>query len=79
VPHAGLFGVPGIVAPTASFRWHCGEKTTGLSDVTSGVPDVKSIRANGRLRCQTNGYAHRTVNSALSGAPADCPVCHREQ
>jgi hypothetical protein len=43
------------VAPTASLRWHCGENTTGLSDVTSGVSGVKSMHANGRLQCQTNG------------------------
>jgi hypothetical protein len=74
----GLSGAPGTVAPTASSRWHYGDKTTGLSGVTSGVSNVKSLRANGRLQCQTNGYAHRTVNSALSGAPPDCSVCHRE-
>jgi hypothetical protein len=55
VPHAGLSGAPGTVAPTTSSRWHCGEKTTGLSGVTSGVFGVKILRSNGRLRCQTNG------------------------
>jgi hypothetical protein len=38
----------GPVAPMASSRWHYVEKTTGLSG-------VKSLRANGRLQCQTNG------------------------
>jgi hypothetical protein len=46
---------PGMVAPTASSRWHYGEKTTKLSDVTFGVSSVKSMRANSRLSCQTNG------------------------
>jgi hypothetical protein len=31
------------------------EKTTGLSDVKSGVSGVKSLSTNGRLQCQTNG------------------------
>jgi hypothetical protein len=55
VPHAGLSGAPVTVALTASSRWHCGEKTTGLSGVTSGVSAVKSMRANIRLWCQSNG------------------------
>jgi hypothetical protein len=55
VPHGGLSGAPRTVSPTASSRWHCGEKITGLFDVTTGVSSVKSMRANGRLRCQTNG------------------------
>jgi hypothetical protein len=55
VPHAGLSGAPGNVALMASSRWHYGEKTTGLSGVTSGVSGVKRLRANGRLQCQTNG------------------------
>ena len=44
----------GTIAPTASSRWHYGEKTTRLSGVTSGVSGVKSLRANGRLQCHTN-------------------------
>jgi hypothetical protein len=55
VPHTGLSGAPGTLAPTTSSRWHCGEKTTRLSGVTSGVSVVKSLCANGRLWCQTNG------------------------
>jgi hypothetical protein len=43
------------VAPKASSRWHSGEKTTGVSGVMSEVSGVKSLRANGRLQCQTNG------------------------
>jgi hypothetical protein len=54
VPHAGLFGAPGTVALTASSRWHCGEKTTGLSDVKSGLSGVKVCNANGHLWCQAN-------------------------
>jgi hypothetical protein len=42
VPHARLSGAPGTVAPIASSRWHCGEKSIGLSG-------VKSLRANSRL------------------------------
>jgi hypothetical protein len=78
VPHARLSGAPGTVAPMVSSRWHYGEKTIGLSSVSSGVSGVKRLRANGRLQCQTNGSAHRTVNSARSGAPPDCPVCRIE-
>jgi hypothetical protein len=78
VPHAGLSGAPGNRSPMASSRWHCGEKSTGLSGVTSGVSGVKSLRANGHLQCQTNGLAHRTMNNAMSGAPPNCPVCHKE-
>jgi hypothetical protein len=55
VPHAGLSGAPGTVAQMASSRWHCIEKTTRLSGVTSEVSGVKSLRANGHLQCQTNG------------------------
>jgi hypothetical protein len=55
VPQAGLFGAPRTVSPTASSKWHCGEKTTGPSGVKSGVSGVISMRANGRVQCQTNG------------------------
>jgi hypothetical protein len=55
VPHAGLSDTPGTVAPMASSRWHYGEKTDGLSGMTSRVSGVKSLCANGRLRCHTNG------------------------
>jgi hypothetical protein len=55
VPHAGLSGAPGTVALMTSSRWHYGEKTTRLSGVTSGMSGVKSLCANGRLRCQSNG------------------------
>jgi hypothetical protein len=55
VPYVDLPGAPGTVAPMASSKWNYGEKTTGLSGVTSGVSGVKSLRANGCLRCQTNG------------------------
>jgi hypothetical protein len=78
VPLAGLSDAPGTVAPTASSRWHYGENTTRLSSATFRVSGVKSMCTIGRLQCQTNGLAHRTVNSALSGAPPDCPVCRRE-
>jgi hypothetical protein len=47
VPHAGLSGAPGIVALTASSRWHRGGKTTGLSGVKYGLSGAKSLRANG--------------------------------
>jgi hypothetical protein len=38
-----------------SSKWHYGEKTTEVSGAKSGVSGVKSLRANGRLQCQTNG------------------------
>jgi hypothetical protein len=74
VPHTGLFSAPGNSSPTATYRWHSGENTTGLP----GVSGVKSLRANSHMWCHTNGQAHRTVNSALSVAPPDYPVCRRE-
>ena len=55
VSHAGLSGALGTGTLMASSRWHCGEKTTGLSGMESGVFGVKSLSANGRLQCQTNG------------------------
>jgi hypothetical protein len=51
VPHDGLSSAPGTVAPTASSRWYCGEKTTRLFVVTSRVFGGKSLHANGRLLC----------------------------
>jgi hypothetical protein len=44
VPHAGLSSAPGTVVLTASSRWHCGEKTTGLFGVESGLSGVKSLQ-----------------------------------
>jgi hypothetical protein len=55
VPHAGLSGAPGNSSPTTGSRWHCGEKTTRLPGVKFEVSGVKSLRANDRLWCQTNG------------------------
>jgi hypothetical protein len=55
VAYVGQSGAPGTIALTASSRWHCGEKATRLSVVISGVSSVKSLHANGRLWCQSNG------------------------
>jgi hypothetical protein len=66
VPHAGLSGAPGIVAPMASSKWHWGEKTTKLSRVF----DVKSLHANSRLRFRPT--ARRTRQWTVH-----CPVHHR--
>jgi hypothetical protein len=41
VPHTELSGAPGNSSPMASSRWHCGEKTTGMSNVKSGLSGVK--------------------------------------
>jgi hypothetical protein len=48
---AGLSGAPRNSSPTASSRWHYGEKTTRLFGVTRGLSRVKSLHANGHLRC----------------------------
>jgi hypothetical protein len=76
VPHAGQSGAPRNCSPTTSSRWHCGEKTTTLSSVKSGLSGVKSLRANGHLRCQIQrlgapGKGHQTVRctTGLSGLP----------
>jgi hypothetical protein len=69
VPHAELSGAPRNSSPTASSRWHCGEKTTGLSGVKSGLSGVKILRTNGHLRCQIQ-WAHQT-------GELDCSMTHR--
>jgi hypothetical protein len=66
-------------SPTTSSRWHYGEKITRLSDVKSGLSDVKSMRANVHLRCQIQRLVAPDRGIGLSGAPSDCPVCRREQ
>jgi hypothetical protein len=70
VPHTRLSTAPGRVAPTASSRWHYGEKTTGLSSVTFGVSGVKSMRANDHLRVRPT--ARRTRQWTMH-----CPVHHQ--
>jgi hypothetical protein len=52
-----------------SSRWHCGEKTTGLSDVECGLSGVKSLQrqrspvvSGQRLGASERG--HRTVRCA---------------
>jgi hypothetical protein len=52
----------------ASSKWHCGEKTTGLSGVEFGLSGVKSLQ---RQRSPV-------VLGQWLGAP-DCLVCRREQ
>jgi hypothetical protein len=69
VPHAGQSGAPRNCSPMASSRWHCGEKTTAPSSFKSGLSGVKSLRANGHLRCQIQrlgapGKGHRTIRFA---------------
>jgi hypothetical protein len=49
MPNVGLSGAPGNYSPTASSRWHYGEKTTGLTGVKFGLSGVKNMCANGHL------------------------------
>jgi hypothetical protein len=69
VPHAGLSGAPGTVASTTSSRWYCGEKTTRLSSVTSGVSGVKSQRPT--VVCGVRPTIRRTGQWTVH-----CPVHH---
>jgi hypothetical protein len=65
-------------SPTASSRWHYGEKIIRLSGVKSGLSGVKSLRANVHLQCQIQRLGAPDRGIELSGAPPDCLVCHRE-
>jgi hypothetical protein len=68
VPHVRLYGAPRNSSPTASSRWHWWREATRLSGVTFGVSGIKSLRANGQLRCQIQWLGapvtHRTVRCA---------------
>jgi hypothetical protein len=69
VPHTRLSGAPGTVALMASFRWHRGGKTTGLSSVKFGLSGAKSLHANGHLRWQTQRLGAPDRGTGLSGDP----------
>jgi hypothetical protein len=79
VPHAGLFGAPGTVALTTSSRWHCGEKTTGLSGVESLQHQRSPVVAGQWLGAPDTQQCAVRCSTRLFGAPPDCPVCRREQ
>jgi hypothetical protein len=63
----------------ASSRWHYADKTTGLSGVKYGMSGVKSLQRQWSPAVSGQRLGAPDKNSALSGAPPDCPVCRREQ
>jgi hypothetical protein len=68
VPHTGLSGAPGTIAQRL-VPDYCGEKITGPSGVKSGLSDVKSLHANGHLRCQIQRPGAPDRGTELSSDP----------
>jgi hypothetical protein len=55
VATGGLSCASGNNSLIASSRWHWWREATGMSDVTSGLSDVKACSANGHLCVRSNG------------------------